>query len=208
MGNAKETDCHSPLRGFAMTDTENANLRGMEPPITDRCCDNSFIHCRFPRASSETEPVFPARNISVGARADRRRCAAGDDRKQKPSARRGVDRKAGRFSSPRLRVLLWSFLLTREESGVPETEERTINSPANPQICRRRAIQGTRIAASLRSSGWRMPGMLIGAEWTSSDLPSLDYLPQVEGVRMRIQTNFFLTQPVLHGKIAYPVRVF
>ena len=68
-------------------------------------------------------------------------CAAGDDRKRKPSARRGVDRKAGRFLSPRLRVLLWSFLLTREESGVPEMKERTIYSPANPQICRRKAMR-------------------------------------------------------------------
>ena len=78
------------------------------------------------RASSEIEPEFPERNISIGARADRRRRAAADDRKRKPLARRGVDRKAGRFLSPRLRVLLWSFLPTREESGVPEIIESTI----------------------------------------------------------------------------------
>ena len=68
-------------------------------------------------------------------------CAAADARKKKLSARRGVDRKAGRFFSPRLRVLLWSFLPTREESGVPEMIESTIKKPANPQICRREALR-------------------------------------------------------------------
>ncbi|MBQ3879229.1 MAG: hypothetical protein II727_02920, partial [Oscillospiraceae bacterium] len=53
-------------------------------------------------------------------------------------ARRGVDRKAGRFLSPRLRVLLWSFLPTREESGGPKMKESIIDNPANSQICRRR----------------------------------------------------------------------
>ena len=87
--------------------------------------------------------MFSARNISLGARADRRRRAAAEHQKRKPSARRGVDRKAGRFFSPRLRVLLWSFLPTREESGVPKTEESRIHNPANPQICRRWVMQGT-----------------------------------------------------------------
>ena len=66
------------------------------------------------RASSETEPVFPARNISLGARADRRRCTAADDRKKMLSARRGVDRKAGRFFSPRLRVLSLELSLHKQ----------------------------------------------------------------------------------------------
>ncbi|MBQ1504911.1 MAG: hypothetical protein IIZ49_05885, partial [Oscillospiraceae bacterium] len=66
IGNAKGTDCHSPLRGFAMTDTGNADLRGTERPINDRPYDNTFIQCRFRRASSETESVFPAGNISIG----------------------------------------------------------------------------------------------------------------------------------------------
>ena len=77
-------------------------------------------------------------NRSAGRSAS---CAAGDHRKRKPSARRGVDRKAGRFFSPRLRVLLWSFLPTREESGVPEIIESTIDNPAKPQICRRSTMQ-------------------------------------------------------------------
>ena len=129
----------------------NADLRGMERPINDQPYDNTFIQCRFRRASSETEPMFPAGNISIGARADRRRRAAADDRKRKLSARRGVDRKAGRFLSPRLRVLLWSFLPTREESGVPRMIERTIYNPANPQICRRWAMQeGTDCHSPLR----------------------------------------------------------
>ena len=85
-------------------------------------------------------------NRSAGRSAS---CAAADERKRKLSARRGVDRKAGRFLSPRLRVLLWSFLPTREESGVPERIESKINNPANPQICRRWAIQRKRIAAGV-----------------------------------------------------------
>ena len=92
-------------------------------------------------------------------------CAAGNDRKRNLSARRGVDRKAGRFSSPRLRVLLWSFLPTREESGGPKMIERTINNPANPQICRRWEMREERIAtAPCGVSGWRVHEMQIRAE--------------------------------------------
>ena len=107
--------------------------------IGDRICVSSWKH--FNRSAG--------RSVS---------CAAADDQKKRPSAHRGVDRKAGRFSSPRLRVLLWSFLPTREESGVPETIERTIKNPANPQICRRSTMQGKRIAAGVsrpRGGGYR-----------------------------------------------------
>ena len=119
MGNAKETDCHSPLRGFAMTDAGNANRREKELPINDRRCENS-VHSLHVSARSIGDRTQVSRTKhfirSAGRSAS---CAAADDRKRKLSARRGVDRKAGRFLSPRLRVLLWSFLPTREESGVP-----------------------------------------------------------------------------------------
>ena len=153
MGNAKETDCHSPLRGFAMTDTENANLRGMERFFA--YAQNDRLGYAFPPfviLRPKGEESFSARfigdrtcvssskhfNRSAGRPAS---CAAAVNRKIILPARRGVDRKAGRFFSPRLRVLLWSFLPTREESGVPEMIESTIKKPANPQICRRWAMR-------------------------------------------------------------------
>ena len=109
---------------------------------------NAFVYCRFRRFIGDRTCVSGMKHFirSEGRSAS---CAAGDHRKRKPSARRGVDRKAGRFLSPRLRVLLWSFLPTREESGVPEMIESTINNPANPQICRRWEVQRKRIAAGV-----------------------------------------------------------
>ena len=97
---------------------------------------NVFVYCRFRHFIGDGTCFSSAKHF-IRSAADRRRCAAADARKILFSARRGVDRKAGRFFSPRLRVLLWSFLLTREESGVPIIKERTIKKPANPQICRR-----------------------------------------------------------------------
>ena len=53
------------------------------------------------RAASETETKFPARNISLGARADRRRCAAGDCPKEKTfGAQRGGSQGGEIFLSP------------------------------------------------------------------------------------------------------------
>ena len=116
------------------------------------------------------------------SKADRRRCAAADDRKKTISARRGVDRKAGRFFSPRLRVLLWSFLPTREESGVPEMKERTIYSPANPQICRRWEVQRKRIAAGVsRPRGGGCRKCISARNKTSSGFASLNHLPCTQG---------------------------
>ena len=95
------------INGQWTTDSEGIRLRRMiyrmalRRFIGDRTCVSGTKH--FIRSAG--------RSVS---------CAAADCRKKKPSARRGVDRKAGRFFSPRLRVLLWSFLPTREESGVPE----------------------------------------------------------------------------------------
>ena len=69
-------------------------------------------------------------------------------------------------------------------------------------------MQRKRIATAPNgASGWRIQGMQIGAEMDLIRLTSFGTFPRGEGGRMRIQTNFFLTQPVLHGKIAYPVRV-
>ena len=78
------------------------------------------------RASSETEPVVPARNISIGARADRH-----------PARRRIIERelflraegwiaRRGDFLLPAFVCFLWSFLCTSKESGVPEMIESTI----------------------------------------------------------------------------------
>ena len=85
--------------------------------------------------------MFPARNIAIGARADRR-----------PARRRIVERanlrraegwiaRRGDFSLPAFVCFLWSFLCTSKESGVPKTKDRTINNPANPQICRRKNMR-------------------------------------------------------------------
>ena len=84
---------------------------------------NAFVYCRFRRFIGDRTCVSGMKHFirSEGRSAS---CAAGDHRKRTLSARRGVDRKAGRFLSPRLRVLLWSFLPTREESGVPENGEK------------------------------------------------------------------------------------
>ena len=85
---------------------------------------NAFVYCRFRRFIGDRTCVSGTKHFirSAGRSAP---CAAGDHQKRKLSARRGVDRKARRFLSPR-RVLLWSFLPTREESGVPEMIESTI----------------------------------------------------------------------------------
>ena len=192
MGNAKETDCHSPLRGFAMTDTENANLRGMERFFA--YAQNDRLGYAFPPfviLRPKGEESFSARfigdricvssskhfNRSAGRSAS---CAAADARKKTIPARRGVDRKAGRFFSPRLRVLLWSFLLTREESGVPIIKERTIKNPANPQICRRWEMQERRIATGVsrpRNDGYRR--CEYARKKTSSGFASLNHLSRL-----------------------------
>ena len=149
------------FHALAMMDTGDANLRGMERFFA--YAQNDRLGYAFPPfviLRPKGEESFSARFIgdrtcisrtkhfirSAGRSAS---CAVADARKKKPSARRGVDRKAGRFFSPRLRVLLWSFLPTREESGVPERIERTIYNPANPQICRRSAMQERRIATGV-----------------------------------------------------------
>ena len=109
--------------------------------------------------------MFPERNISIGARADRRSARQRMIKRKDLRRAEGWIARRGDFLLPAFVCFLWSFLCTSKESGVPEIKESTINNPANPQICRRRAMQRKRIAtAPCGASGWRSQGMHIGAE--------------------------------------------
>ena len=99
-------------------------------------------------SSSETEPMFPERNISIGARqigVDARRRMI--ERKQFRRAEGWIARR-GDFSLPAFVCFFGAFFPQREESGVPKTEERTIDNSANPQICRRWEMRKKRIATA------------------------------------------------------------
>ena len=160
MGNAKETDCHSPLRGFAMTDTENANLRGMERFFA--YAQNDRLGYAFPPfviLRPKGEESFSARFIGdrtcvsstkhfIRSAADRRHARRRMIERRSLRRAEGWIARRGDFSLPAFVCFLWSFLCTSKESGVPEIIKRTIKNPANPQICRRGAMQKKRIATA------------------------------------------------------------
>ena len=94
--------------------TGNADRRGMEPPITDRRCENSVHSLQVSAHFIGARTIVSSWKHFIRSAGRSASCAAVDDRKNILSARRGVDRKAGRFSSPRLRVLSLELSLHKQ----------------------------------------------------------------------------------------------
>ena len=122
--------------------------------------------------------MFPAQNISLGARADRRHARRRMLERIYFRRAEGWIARRGDFSLPAFVCFLWSLLCTSKESGVPKMTESKSNIPANPQICRREALRmGLPQSPSVTAPPKEEPviyhlsqEMQIGAEWKDSSL--------------------------------------